>query len=234
MIRLAESMEVLRPRCGSAFGCQILSTAAAYGFALPFAQFWTDNTAAYGKLDGVLRIAGTVANVDETRAFLGAVGAERVFCSLGNAEKLDLRILSRGVVLQKQLAGHKTERTAPSVRDLYTVFAANGMVGDFEPFYLDLSHRLRHDAACAAEIREQNTAVAAAAAVYADSSALITAVGVLPSRHRRGYGRAVLRAVESQLGERRAYVLRAERENERFYALCGYAPCGAWCEGVLK
>ena len=48
MIRLAETADALRPLCGSAFGCPILSAAAAYGFSRPFAQFWTDGAAAYG------------------------------------------------------------------------------------------------------------------------------------------------------------------------------------------
>ena len=62
MIRLAETADALRPLCGSAFGCPILSAAAAYGFSRPFAQFWTDGAAAYGMLDGVMRIAGKAAN----------------------------------------------------------------------------------------------------------------------------------------------------------------------------
>ena len=234
MIRLTESLDTLRPLCDSAFGCQILATAAAYGFVLPFAQFWTDGAAAYGKLDGVMRVAGTVEDVGEARAFLNAIGAARVFCSAENAEKLGLRVMERGVVLQKQLCGSAKDCAQPSVRDLYAVFAANNMVGEFEPFYLDLSHRLRHGAACAAEIRADGTAVAAAAAVYTEQHALITAVGVLPEQQRRGYGQAVLRAVEAQLGDRRAYVLRADQENERFYAQCGYVPCDTWCTGVLK
>ncbi len=48
MIRLAETIDALRPLCGSAFGCQILSSALAYGLSRPFAQFWTDGAAAYG------------------------------------------------------------------------------------------------------------------------------------------------------------------------------------------
>ena len=77
-------------------------------------------------------------------------------------------------------------------------------------------------------------AVAAAAAALAGESALVTAVAVLPAEQGKGYGGAVLRAVEAQLGGCRVYLLRAEHENERFYARRGYVQSGAWCAGVLE
>ena len=109
-----------------------------------------------------------------------------------------------------------------------------GAAGDFEPFYLDLSHRLRHGAARASVLYAGGEAVAAAAAALAGESALVTAVAVLPAEQGKGYGGAVLRAVEAQLGGCRVYLLRAEHENERFYARRGYVQSGAWCAGVLE
>ena len=120
------------------------------------------------------------------------------------------------------------------MRAVYDVLAANDMAGEFEPFYLDLSHRLRHGAARASVLYAGGEAVAAAVAALAGESALVTAVAVLPAWQNKGYGGAVLRAVEEQLGGRRAYLLRAEHENERFYARHGYVPCGTWCAGVLE
>ena len=221
MIRLAETADALRPLCGSAFGCPILSAAAAYGFSRPFAQFWTDGAAAYGMLDGMMRIAGTVADPEEARAFLGA--------------RLGLRVTGRGTVLEKALSGAAASPAEPvPVRAVYDVLAANDMAGEFEPFYLDLSHRLRHAAARASVLYAGGEAVAAAVAALAGENALVTAVAVMPAWQNEGYGGAVLRAVEEQLGGRRAYLLRAEHENERFYARRGYVPCGAWCTCVLE
>ena len=203
MIRLAETIDALRPLCGSAFGCQILSSALAYGLSRPFAQFWTD-------------------------------GAAQVVCSAENGARLGLRAAARGAVLEKDLAGAPAPAEPAPVRAVYEVLAANGMAGDFEPFYLDLSHRLRHGAARASVLYAGGEAVAAAAAALAGESALVTAVAVLPAEQGKGYGGAVLRAVEAQLGGCRAYLLRAEHENERFYALRGYMQSGAWCAGVLE
>ena len=147
MIRLAETIDALRPLCGSAFGCQILSSALAYGLSRPFAQFWTDGAAAYGMLDGVMRIAGAVEDPEEARSFLGAVGAAQVVCSAENGARLGLRAAARGAVLEKDLAGAPAPAEPAPVRAVYEGLAANGMAGDFEPFYLDISHRLRHGAA---------------------------------------------------------------------------------------
>ena len=88
MIRFAESIEAIAPRCeASPFGCQVLSAANAYGFARPFAQFWTDAGAAYGLLDGVMRISGRVEDAEEARAFLKAVGAKIAVISTSTAER---------------------------------------------------------------------------------------------------------------------------------------------------
>ncbi|MBQ2667239.1 MAG: GNAT family N-acetyltransferase [Clostridia bacterium] len=230
MIRLAEDLAALSHLCAdSPFGCQILSAANAYGLHRPFAQFWTDETAAYSKLDGVMRICGTITDSEEAAAFLRAVGAESVVCTPENAAALGLTILAQGVVLVKDLppateAGH----TEVPLRQVYDVLKSCDMVGDFEPFYLDLSHRVRHGtAACRCE-HPQGQAAAVSIAVYGEACSLITAVAVRPEFQRQGLGTKVLRALENRLSGR-VYLLRAEDKNERFYASMGYKPCGAWC-----
>ena len=235
MICLVQEMDELYSLCvDSPFGCQILSAAKAYGLDRVFAQFWTDETAAYGKLDGVMRICGTISDAEEAKAFLYAVGAEQVVCSAENAQILNLNIAERGVILTKQLAESTAvgaEEVSP--RKVYDVLHACDMVGDFEPFYLDLSHRLRHDCAVCTALNEADSMAAAAVAVFGAECALITAVAVRPELQRKGLGKAVMRKLEEKLSGR-VYLLRAENENERFYASLGYMPCGTWCACVLE
>ena len=236
MICLAQRPEDLQTLCAdSPFGCQIFSAAKAYGFEHSFAQFWTDGSAAYGKLDGVMRICGEIIDAEETRAFLQAVGAAQVVCSKENAEKLGLHVTQRGVILKKDLehAEPLTEtREEISPRSVYTVLHACDMVEEFEPFYLDLSHRVRHGCAVCAALFDADCMTAAAVAVYGADCVLITAVAVLPAEQRKGLGKRVMRQMEEKLFGK-VYLLRAENENERFYASLGYSPCGAWCAGVL-
>ncbi|MGN0478712.1 MAG: GNAT family N-acetyltransferase [Hominenteromicrobium sp.] len=235
MIRFAERIEAIAPHCeASPFGCQILSAAKAYGFQRPFAQFWADNGAAYGLLDGVMRVSGRVEDAEEARAFLKAVGAQRVICDEKNAVLLAPEPEMRGVILQKALYGGEAAGGEVSLRALYEVLRENGMASEFEPFYLDLSHRVRHGTARCAALYRGEEMTAAAAALLGGKEALITAVAVRPAFHRRGLGREIMGEIEARLGTRTAYVLRAEHENEAFYASLGYTPCGVWCSGILK
>ena len=208
MIRLAEKLEVLSAPCGSSpFGCQIRSKAQAYGFHQSFAQFWTDGEAAYGKTDGSVCIAGEITDADEARAFLSAVGTNEIVCSAENAEKLGLNITESGAILQKVLRNetvHPAEEISP--REIYAVLKANGMVGEFEPFYLDLSHRMRHGTVRCAGVSADGKTVAVAAAVLGESASLISAVAVLPEFHRRGLGTAVVRKMERMLPSGTVYI----------------------------
>lgn len=218
----------------SPFGCQIASLADAYGFDRAFVLFWTDGSAAYSLMDGVMRIAGEISNTVEMCAFLRATGAKTVFCSLENAEKLTLKCMSRGAVLQKDLpAGTPRAEKPVSLRDVFELLQANQMLEVFEPFYLDLSHRLRHGAAsCTADFCGDEI-ISCAAAVKSGYTALITAVAVRPDLHRKGYGRKILRDMEALLASHKVFVLRGEKENELFYAACGYQCVGKWCCGTL-
>ena len=235
MIRLADNLEDLRDLCAdSPFGCQIFSAAKAYGFERLFAQFWGDAGAVYGRLDGVMRICGTITDAEEALAFLCAVGVDSVVCSAENAEKLDLKVTERGVILQKDLPeATQAQREEISPAKVYDVLKSCDMVGEFEPFYLDVSHRVRHGCAMCTAITENSTMQAAAVTVFGADCALITAVAVRPEYQRQGLGRRVMQKTEEQLSGR-VYLLRAENENERFYASLGYTPVGAWCAGVLK
>lgn len=234
MIRLAEDLAVLRPLCrDSAFGCPIWSAAAAYGFDKSFVYFWTDDTAAYSLLDGVMRVCGTVTDAEEARAFMCAVGAKSVVCSRENAEALGLVITAQGEVLCKDLPDtQRVWREPPRLKPVYDVLASCDMVGAFEPFYLDLSHRVRHSAAAAFASPEQ-TPKAVSVALFGADCSLISAVAVRGESRRQGLGTEIVQKTENALGGR-VYLLREENKNERFYASMGYRACGAWCAGNLE
>ena len=240
MIRLAESLETLYPLCkDSPFGCQIISAAEGYGTQRDFARFWADEAAAYSLMDGVMRIAGEITNPEETRAFLGAVGTQRVVCSEENAAKLSLPVEEKGVILDKDLPEAAGETSAAddslSVRTVYTVLHACQMVGEFEPFYLDLSHRVRHGTACICGVtpRGEEHAAAVSVAVLGRDAALLSAVGVLPEYRRKGLGTQAVKEMEARLSGR-VFLLREADKNERFYAALGYRPRGFWCQCTME
>ena len=143
-------------------------------------------------------------------------------------------ITESGAILQKVLRNETVQPAEDiSPREIYAVLKANGMVGEFEPFYLDLSHRMRHGTVRCAGVSADGKTVAVAAAVLGESASLISAVAVLPKFHRRGLGTAVVRKMERMLPSGTVYILREESKNEAFYDALGYKPCGAWAQGKL-
>lgn len=237
MIRLLDrdgDMEALRALCGdTAFGCPILSAAEGYGLNFPGFQFWTDETAAYARVGDALRIAGTVKNAEETRHFIGAIGVCAVTGSAENLAALGLLPQKSGVVLQKNAAGTAFAAQPAAPRTVARVLCQTGLVDGETDFYVDLSHRVRHGTAfcCASEI---NGEMVAASCALLGGAVLLSGIGVLSAYRGQGIGRALLRRMERHFAGQRIFVLRAENQNEHFYASAGYTVCGAWGTAEIK
>ena len=157
MIAFVEHPEALASFSGNAFACRIRATAAAYGFAHPFARFWVQGRgAALCLLDDVMILdARAGADFDELAAFLPAAGARTVLCSAEAARALPFPRRATGEILALRERAAPVEEAEilwdPSPRLLYPLLCASQTASflppPFEPFYLDLSHRPRH-AAC--------------------------------------------------------------------------------------
>lgn len=237
MIRFVEGrkeQESFRCFCqGSAFGCRLAATARAYGFDRSFARFWLGDGAAYCLLDGVLSVAGSPEDLEEARAFAGAVGAQSVFCSRALAASWELDSRAWGKILVKQNAltacEVKQTRETPEVLEIWKLLTEAGMELDREAFHLDLSHRLRHGAALAIGTRDAHGHLCGCAvATLAENEATLTALAVREDCRRKGLGSRLVREMEAALPGKRLYVLRAAGENQAFYAGLGYEETDEW------
>ena len=101
MIAFVEHPEALASFSGNAFACRIRATAAAYGFAHPFARFWVQGRgAALCLLDDVMILdARAGADFDELAAFLPAAGARTVLCSAEAAQALPFPRRATGEIM---------------------------------------------------------------------------------------------------------------------------------------
>lgn len=241
MISLVDSKkdkEAMLALCGrTEFGCKIASTALAYGFDKSFSCFWMDEgkKTVYCMMDELMIIAGTVLEPEETREFLRAVGAKAVMCAVRNAESLGLKTESSGDVLSK-LTGKCAERPQyfpeTNIREVYALLESEKMVDDFEPFYLDLSHKLRHGAALAVTKHEGDELQGVALiSSIARNSAILSAIVVKEKFRRMGIGAALVREIEAQLPETTIYVFREKNKNKEFYASLGYHRVNTWVYG---
>ena len=218
---------------GSAFGCKLAAVANAYGFNRPFARFWVGGGAAYCLLDGVLSMAGQPEDVEEAWSFIHMTGPEALFCPADFSAGEEVISSTEGLVLAKQLpAGPEAGLPEPPrLEEVHRLLCGAGMAVEFEPFYLDLSHRLRHGAALAlGEYRDGALVGCAVVSAVTEASALLSAVVVEENFRRQGIGSALVERVERALPGRTLYLMRERDNNQAFYAGLGYVEAGRWAQ----
>ncbi|MGX8711615.1 MAG: GNAT family N-acetyltransferase [bacterium] len=241
MIKKVEYEEALSPFGSTAFGCQILSTAQAYGLNEPFAQFWVQEETGtlLCKLDDTVILDAGEADFEELADFIRMTGAERLLCASAAAGKIGFPATKRGQIMMYDNASPVQPRflfeTNPSLRDIHALLSACASESftppEFEPFYMDMSHRIRHDTAVTAGIRQGDRLVSCAiCSTRTEQTAVLSAVCVDPEHRRRGLGHETLSALISQLPDRRIFILRAQDENEGFYRSYGFSECGEFSE----
>ena len=250
MIRLVTEEEIpsLERFCeGSPFGCKIAGLQRAYGLSLPFACFWLQTnerreiTAAVSSLDGavVLHLKST-ADRDELKEFLSAAGCRTLLCEESAAHALygasnragEMFVCSPAIEQSVTKNGVKLLDEVP-VRELFSLLCECGeqKAEQFEPFYLDVSHRVRNGACLTQSvIFSDRLAACAMAGSITGTDAVLSAVAAHPDFRRRGLGGAVVRALLLRLSPRAVYVL---SENERaalFYRSLSFSLAGRWAE----
>jgi ribosomal protein S18 acetylase RimI-like enzyme len=251
MIRLItrESAGLLQSFCEQAeqapFACKISSTAAAYGTELPFAQFWLQVSdenipvAAVSKLDDALTIYTTQgSDNEELKELIAILNVKSVLCDFSAAQAISLPIAQQGEIMvyhnQNHLSAPDFEND-PNLEEVHKLLCAcktdSFTPPEFEPFYLDLSHRVRHGTARVVGIRSKNTLVSCAMTVAQTANrAVISAVATHPAYQRQGFGRQAVCALISQLPQNELLIFRTQHENAVFYRSLGFEPYGEWAE----
>lgn len=224
---------------GTAFGCKLAAIAKAYGFRQSFARFWAGEGAAYSLLDGQLSLAGKPEDWGEARAFLQALGPGQIFAPADAGQRLGLRAKTKGAVLEKALETRMASPNGfsefrggpPNLKEVYGLLERAGMALEWEPFYLDLSHRLRHEAALVLEEREGG-ALAGCAVISAvtEEAGLLSALAVKEGCRRKGIGSRLVQRTQALLAGRTLYVLRESGRNREFYRKLGFVETGRWMQ----
>lgn len=234
MIRLVDSaqrQEEFYGVCrGTAFGCKLCAVARAYGFGLDFARFWVGGGAAYGLLDGELSVAGAPGDIEEAREFLGMLGPGSVFCEGRLAEGLGLEVSAEGAVMAKATPdGEAASFPTPGLREVCELLNRAGMPVELEPFYLDMSHRIRHGAALAlGEYTDGALVGCAVVSAMVEKSAVLSALAVREDCRGKGIGARLVDMVQSALPGRTLYIFRESGKNRAFYEKLGFAELGRW------
>ena len=199
---------------------KIRSLLLAYGTEYDFCRFYSAENAFAAQLNADFIICDYgETDIDELSEFLGLSGFESVFCSdkLGCALAKKLGFEPQKVNLMRfegEFNEIKPELLSPS--EAYSVIKT-GFDFDFEPWYLDMSHRVRHGIS-----RFYGLFGSALAVQYAiNGEALISQVATLPENRGKGFASRLLSAVCGELRGFSVYVL-CENELLEFYRKNGF------------
>ena len=230
------------------FGCKIEGLWRAYGLDLPFARFWVQQaangsiTAAISCLDGAAVLDWlSTADGEELVAFLAALGCSTLLCEEQASKALYGRADRIGVMMRRTALYDTKEEAADissvcpieNLREMFQLLCACGEMQEeqFEAFYLDASHRIRHQASVAVGISKENQLLACAmAGSMTEGMAVLSAVAVHPAWRRQGLGRTLLQGLLSSLIPRQVFVLCESEQATLFYTSLSFSVCGAWSE----
>lgn len=244
MIEKIEHTQDLEGMPQDVFSCRIRSIADAYGVDTPFAQFWKQEPGAIlCRLDDAAVLsAHPDADFEEVQSFLQVIGAKRLLCKAEFAEKMAFPVLEAGKVMVytrgTELLSENCEQDPPlrEVHELLSRCASRNFVPpEFESFYLDMSHRIRHGTAYCVGIRKDGVlAGCAICSAKTGNTAILSAIAVLPAYRRTGLGTEAVKGVIASLPQETFYILRREKENKAFYQSLGFSDIQSFAElGLL-
>ena len=228
MIKRAKSPEELKnfPETGVE-AQKIRSLLLAYGTNYDFCRFFTGENVVLAQLNGDFVISDFgETEIEELSEFLNFSGFSEIFCSDYLGQVLEKRLdVKRESVNLMRFAG-VAEKNALEIltpADAYRIIKT-GFEFDFEPWYLDMSHSVRHGVS-----RLYGLDASALAVQYnLNGEALISQVATLPEKRGKGCARRLISAVCAELHESEIFVL-CEDRLLGFYGKIGFVSEGKKC-----
>lgn len=235
MIKLVKDERTLKKYRGrDIYSCRILSLAAVYGFGYDFLRFYVQQTgsavsAVISVLDSDITVSfdSAAADMGEIAYFLRMTGFQSLLCSSGL--KLDFAF-EEGAVMKNGAGAKIVCRNIDvtqtiSLKQLYDFTDTHA---DFEYWYADISHRIRHGGAGVYAVQAGGEIISAAllSAIY-ENSAVLSAVKTARQYRGQGFSSAVISFISASFGGD-IYLMRRQGENKSFYEKLGFEDIGRW------
>lgn len=236
MIKKIEKIEEFEKyKLTDIFSIRIMSLIKAYGTTYDFARFFAqyDESNNISSIISCLDSDYTLSHEDnfdseELNEFFCAVG----FSSVLSDDKYMLNAhFTQGDVMvtssKKELhVSHADIDEFPRLMDIFNLDDYNET--DFENWYVDASHRIRHNCAKATALKINGEIVSSAmlSSIYNDD-AILTAVRTSPEFRGLGYGSALVSEMICDV-KGKVYLMRESDKNEHFYNNLGFENCGKW------
>ncbi len=227
MILLVENNFPTIEQSGTLAG-RLLSWWEAYGKHPNIAQFYKDENGACAVLvDGQ---AVLVCDTDDSRKEFASFFSLRqdiksIYTDMATANFFNLPFSCMEVMRCEQPILSQP-LTPSSPQEIYTVLSAvfEGFPA-FEPWYLDVSYRMRHHLCHQTSVRKDDTLVSTAMTVAEwKSGALLGCVATLPEHRRFGYAARCVLALTAfcQQAGKTAYISPKNKEAKRLYNTLGF------------
>jgi len=217
------------------YSVRIFSLLYAYGCKYPFARFYRQTvenvtTAVLAVLDRDVTVSfiENLADVQELSGFISVIGYSSVLCSDTlhiNSEYSTGTVMSTDKKIEIP-CDYNVIDEYPYLFDLYN-FIDYGE-NSFEAWYVDISHRIRHNAAKAVSLNFNGEIVSSAilSSIYNDD-AVLTAVQTKPEFRKQGCASALVSSICCDI-KGTVYLMREENNNESFYKRLGFENIGKW------
>ena len=212
----------------------------AYGIAYDFCRFYLQQEGGRDmgclcKLDdGGVLWAEEDADIGEWSDFFGMIGLSEVSAVGRTGCRLQKECpvfgCQSGSIFVKYTSLSVTSVQSVETTSLTQVFAVicrcfpNLTTAQFDGWYCDLSHRIRHGV-CKAFLYQE---VAAAIALHDRKTAIISQLCVLPEHRRSGVGRNLMKAIESVYSGKKLVVFSKDSLSDSFYGNIGFSPTERW------
>jgi GNAT superfamily N-acetyltransferase len=217
------------------FFIRIMSLLKAYSTEYNFALFYkqideSENiTAIISRLDNDYTVChNDNFNQKELDDFFKTLGFNSILCD----EDLKLSFsYDYGITMATNKKIEKIVNCAeideyPKLMDLFNLEDYSS--ADFESWYVDVSHRIRHGAAKAVTLNVNDEIVSSGifSSIY-NNDAILTAVSTHSEFRRMGYASALVSAMVCDI-KGKVYLMRDKNKNEEFYKKLGFENIGYW------
>ncbi len=216
------------------YSVRILSLLESYGCKYNFATFYrqvVDDkiTAIISKLDNDITISlGDDYDNEEIVHFLCVTGYNSVLTN--DSFFLNPRY-EEGVVMECNTKHelqplNVTIDEYPKLMDLFNFVDYDKQ--DFKAWYVDISHRIRHNTAKAYTLNVNDEIISSGIlSSIIDDYSILTAVRTNDDYRKMGYGSYLVKSICNDF-KGTVYIMRDENKNEEFYNKCGFKNIGKW------
>ena len=242
----------------SPYGARIISYHTAYhGRKYNFLDFWLQRAEGNNAVCALCRyystliICGNTCNVKEIEEFIDMISPGNILCdsilnlncnmniSLGET-MLCSKLNNIDIALDSDYRILKLNSDMRSLKSVYSLLVKanvqSDMLPDFESYFLDISHRIRHGVAKVYVIADGSGEIVSTAAVSAISgtAAVIGCVATDSENRKRGLASFLVKyAAEKELSKGRQVYLHRERKI-LLYENIGFNTVGHWTEYTRK